>query len=156
MSDSEQNRPESGSRFSRLSRTASFWILLALVPLLFFQMFSSGGNAGVEFTYTEFREQLASGNIREVTIVDARSVEGELRTPVNRDGEDMSRFVCMLPGEVTDGLLEELQARNVIISARPARTPVIERVFAFLPWILMAGIWIWFVRSLQSGGNRAF
>ena len=156
MSDSEQNRPESGSRFSRLSRTASFWILLALVPLLFFQIFSSGGNAGVEFTYTEFREQLASGNIREVTIVDGRSVEGELRTPVNRDGEDLSRFVCMLPGEVNDGLLEELQARNVIIGARPASTPVMERVFAFLPWILMAAIWIWFVRSLQSGGNRAF
>ena len=156
MSDSEQNRPDSGSRFSRLSRTASFWILLALVPLLFFQIFSPGGNAGVELTYTELREQLASGNIREVTIVDARSVEGELRTPVNRDGEDMSRFVSMLPGEITDGLLDEFQARNVVISARPARVPVMERVFAFLPWILMAGIWIWFVRSLQSGGNRAF
>ncbi len=156
MPDSEQKQPDSGSRFSRLSRTASFWILLALVPLLFMQIFGSGGNAGVEFTYTEFREQLASGNIREVTIVDSRSVEGELRTPVNRDGETTSRFVSMLPGEVTDGLLEELQARNVVIGARPARVPVMERVFAFLPWILMAGIWIWFVRSLQSGGNRAF
>ena len=156
MSDSEQKRPEPGSRFSRLSRTASFWILLALVPLLFMQLFGSGSNAGIEFTYTEFREQLASGNIREVTIVESRSVEGELRTPVNRDGENTSRFVSMLPGEITDGLLEELQARNVVIGARPASTPVIERVFAILPWILMAGIWIWFVRSLQSGGNRAF
>ena len=139
-----------------MSRTASFWILLALVPLLFMQLFGSGSNAGVEFTYTEFHEQLASGNIREVTIVDSRSVEGELRTPVSRDGENMSRFVSMLPGDVTDGLLEELQARNVVIGARPASTPVMERVFSILPWILMAGIWIWFVRSLQSGGNRAF
>ncbi len=156
MSDSEQKRPESGSRFSRLSRTASFWILLALVPLLFMQLFGSGSSAGVELSYTEFREQLASGNVREVTIVDSRSVEGELRTPLSREGESVDRFVSMLPGEVTDGLLEELQARNVVIAARAARTPVIERVFAFLPWILMAGIWIWFVRSLQSGGNRAF
>ena len=156
MSDTEQNRPDPGSRFSKLSRTASFWILLALVPLLFMQIFGSGSGAGVELTYTEFREQLASGNVREVTIVESRTVEGELVTPVSRDGENMSRFVSMLPGEITDGLIEELQARNVVIGARAARTPVIERVFAILPWILMAGIWIWFVRSLQSGGNRAF
>ena len=156
MSDSEQNRPDSGSRFSRLSRTASFWILLALVPLLFMQLIGGRGNAGAEFTYTQFREQLASGNIRRVMIVDSRSVEGQLRTPVNLDGEDVSSFVSMLPGEITDGLLDELQARGVVIEARPARTPVMERVFAFLPWILMAAIWIWFVRSLQSGGNRAF
>jgi cell division protease FtsH len=156
MSDSEQNQPDPGSRFSRLSRTASFWILLVLVPLLILQIFSPGSNSGVEFTFTEFREQLSSGNVREVTVIESRSVEGELRTPVNRDGEDMGRFVTMLPGEITDGLIDELQARNVVIRARAARTPVIERVFGILPWILMAAIWIWFVRSLQSGGNRAF
>ena len=156
MSEPEQNRPDPGSRFSRLSRTASFWILLVLVPLLILQIFSPGSNSGVEFTFTEFREQLSSGNVREVTVIESRSVEGELRTPVNRDGEDMSRFVTMLPGEITDGLIDELQSRNVVIRARAARTPVIERVFGILPWILMAAIWIWFVRSLQSGGNRAF
>ena len=156
MSEPEQKRPDPGSRFSRLSRTASFWILLVLVPLLILQLFSPGSNSGVEFTFTEFREQLSSGNVREVTVIESRSVEGELRTPMNRDGEDMSRFVTMLPGEITDGLIDELQARNVVIRARAARTPVIERVFGILPWILMAAIWIWFVRSLQSGGNRAF
>ena len=156
MSDTEQNRPEPGNRFSKLSRTASFWILLALVPLLFMQIFGSGSGAGAELTYTEYREQLAAGNVREVTIVESRTVEGELITPLSRDGENMSRFVSMLPGEITDGQIEELQSRNVVIRARAARTPVIERVFAILPWILMAAIWIWFVRSLQSGGNRAF
>ena len=157
MSDSEQqNRPEPGSRFSRMSRTASFWILLILAPLLLLQIFNPRTNSGVEFTYTEFREQLSSGNIRAVTIIEARSVEGELRTPVNRDGEDLGRFTTMLPGEITDGLIDELGSGGVIVSARAAKTPLMERVFALLPWILMAGIWIWFVRSLQSGGNRAF
>ena len=156
MSDSEQNRPDPGSKFSRLSRTASFWILLILAPVLLLQVFGPRTNPGVELTYTEFREQLASGNIREVTVIESRSVEGELRTPVSRDGEDLGRFATMLPGGVPEGLLDELQSRNVVIRAEAARTPFIERVFAILPWILMAGIWIWFVRSLQSGGNRAF
>ena len=157
MSDPEQSRPDPpGARWSRLSRTASFWILLILTPILAMQFFRGQDEPAAEFTYTEFRSQLASGNIHEITVIESQKVEGELRTPINREGQDLARFTTMLPGDITAELLEELETSNVVITAEAEQTAWWALLVSTLPWILIFAFWIWIFRSMQSGGNRAF
>ncbi len=157
MSDRDLNRNEPpGTRWSRLSRTASFWILLILLPVLAVQLFKAQEEPAAEFTYTEFRGQLASGNIHEVTVIEGRRIEGELRTPVNREGQDLNHFRTMLPGEIQESLLTELENQKVIIRAKVEQTAWWTLLFSALPWILIFAFWIWIFRSMQTGGNRAF
>ncbi len=149
-------RNNQGSPWSRLSRTASFWILILLLPLLTYNFLRAREEPSAEFSYTEFREQLASGNIVEVTVIEGQRVTGELKVPVNREGTDLARFHTMLPGEIDADLLRDLEAGNVVINAQPEQRTWWGPLLSFLPWIALIAIWIWILRAMQSGGNRAF
>jgi cell division protease FtsH len=156
MADKEPIRPDPDeSRWARLSKTAAFWMLMVLVFLMALQFVRGQDESAAEFSYTEFESQLASGNIHEVTVIE-RKIEGELRAPVMRDGQELIRFETMLPGEVTDGLLERMASQDVIVNAEAAEPGWGTFLIGALPWLLFIAFWIWIFRTMQGGGNRAF
>ena len=155
MPDNQPNRPDPDNRVGRLSKNAAFLMMMALMLLLAIQMVRGQGEALADFTYTEFREHLAEGRVHSVTFRD-RQVEGELTQPVMRDGQEFTEFETRLPGEVTDGLLDELDERNVIVEAEPTETGWGTLLLTALPWLLFIAFWIWIFRTMQGGGNRAF
>ena len=85
MADREPQQNEPGNnRLSRISRTASFWVLLVLLSIVAMQMFRGQERRPPEFSYSQFKEQLEAGNIDSVVVVQGNRVEGELRSPVQR------------------------------------------------------------------------
>jgi len=157
MAEREPNRQEpQGSRWSRVSRQASFWILLLLIPVLGVNLLRGQEETSTEFSYTEFRAQLSEGNVHEVTVVDGRRVTGELRAPVTRDGQEQIRFQAVLPGEIHESLLREMEEAGVLISAEEDTQAWWGVLIGVLPWLLFIAFWIWIFRTMQSGGNRAF
>jgi cell division protease FtsH len=130
-------------------------MMMALMLLLAIQVVRGQEDPSAEFTYTEFRAHLRDGDIYKVTFLD-RAVEGELTQPVNIDGQNYVFFETRLPGEVTDGLLDELRDREVIVSAEQPEAGWGTFLLTALPWLLFIAFWIWIFRTMQGGGNRAF
>ena len=155
MPENQPNRPDPENRVGRLSKNAAFLMMMALMLLLAIQMVRGQGELIADFTYTEFREHLTDGRVYKVIFRD-RQLEGELTQPVIREGQEFTRFETRLPGEVTDGLLEELAQRDVIIEAEPTDTGWGTLLLTALPWLLFIAFWIWIFRTMQGGGNRAF
>ena len=55
-----------------------------------------------------------------------------------------------------EGLANKLIERNVVVSARePATSPWAALLYSWAPILLMIGFWIFFMRQMQSGGNKA-
>ena len=155
----EQNplrTPDDGSKMTRVSRTGAFWLLLVLVAALLVQLMRGQEEAAIEFTYTEFRAQLDAGNILEVTVVESRRIEGELRAPRMEEGREFQNFSTMLPGEITAELLADLEQHDVEISGQLETRGWGTLLVGFLPWVLFIAFWIWIFRTMQGGGNRAF
>ena len=155
MPDNQPNRPDPDNRVGRLSKNAAFLMMMALMLLLAIQMVRGQGEVVADFTYTEFREHLAEGRVHSVIFRD-RQLEGELTQPVVREGQEYTQFETRLPGEVTDGPLEELAQRDVIVEAEPTDTGWGTLLLTALPWLLFIAFWIWIFRTMQGGGNRAF
>ncbi|MEQ9398342.1 MAG: ATP-dependent zinc metalloprotease FtsH [Longimicrobiales bacterium] len=156
MPDKDPIRPDPGSRWARLSKTAAFWMLMVLIFLMAMQFVRGQDDAAATFNNTEFMSQLSSGNVHKVTVIGDRRVEGELRAPVMREGQELTRFETVLPGDVTDGLLQQLRDQDVIIEAEQAEQGWGTFLIAALPWLLFIAFWIWIFRTMQGGGNRAF
>ncbi|MBI4541371.1 MAG: ATP-dependent metallopeptidase FtsH/Yme1/Tma family protein [Gemmatimonadetes bacterium] len=156
MPEREPNRSEQGSRWARLSKTASFWILLFLLPVLLVQMLRPRQQAGAEFTYTQFMEQLEAGNIHEVTIVEGERIEGELKSPAEVNGVETARFHAMLPVRDSEALIQRLEGKGVVIKAEQERQHWWGLLGSLLPWILIFGFWFWIFRQMQVGGAKAF
>jgi cell division protease FtsH len=157
MSDREPQKNDAGdNRFSKVSRTASFWVLLVLMTVILLQVMGREDEEYAEFSYTEYNEQLDAGNIHEVTVIAGRQVEGELRAPIMEEGVEVVRFRSNLPGEITEGQIALLEDQGVIISAEGERQGWGTFFLTALPWLLFLAFWIWIFRTMQGGGNKAF
>jgi cell division protease FtsH len=141
---------------NRFSRTGAFWLLLVLMTALAFQFMRGQEDVAIEFTYTEFKSQLDADNLLEVTIVESRMIEGELRAPRIEEGQEFQKFTVMLPGEITAELLAELEQHEIEISGKLETRGWGTLLLGALPWLLFIAFWIWIFRTMQGGGNRAF
>ncbi len=148
--------PDDGSKMTRVSRTGAFWLMAVLMAVLLLQVMTGTEDAAIEFTYTEFKTQLEDDNILEVTVVESRRIEGELRAPHMEDGREFRNFLTMLPGEISADLLADLEQRNVEISGKMDTPGWGTILVQALPWVLFIAFWIWIFRTFQGGGNRAF
>ena len=155
--DAKPEKAGGGSRFSGVSRAASFWIFLALMSILAFQFMRQGEDDGGELPLSGFHREIDAENILKVTFFGESRVEGELKNTITLpSGVDVHEFrTDLVPGAAV-GLEEKLRAQDVEITARPQGTAWWGVLIGFLPWLLIIAFWIWIVRSIQSGGNKAF
>jgi cell division protease FtsH len=107
--------------------------------------------------YTDFVRELEGGNVVEVTIVE-RDLVGKLNEPsevTNVRGERVSfqEFRTYTPEDPQ--LVAKLLEAGVKVRARaPSNLPTI--LVSILPWLLIVGVWVLFMRRMSSGQDRAF
>jgi cell division protease FtsH len=149
-------KDDGASRWTRNSRTLSFWVLFVLVSILLVQLLSPQRPDSEKLSYTQVRTQLAQGNIQAVTIKDGKLVEGELRSPVTVDGAEIRNFTMTLPIRDPESFVAALEAANVAITGEESSQNWWMMLVGILPWILILGIWIFMLRQMQAGGSKAF
>src|SRR5262245_37979570 len=83
--------------WGRLSKPVAFWMIVILVPVIFFQLTAKRGAEAPEIPYSDFIAALDRGNIRSVEIEDLRDVRGEFKSPERIGAHDVIRFSVQLP-----------------------------------------------------------
>ncbi len=156
MANNNPLRPDNGSPWARLSKTAAFWILMILMFVVALQLVRGPRRPAAAFTFSEFLAQFEAGNIHKVTFQGEATIEGELRAPVQRDGQDLVRFTATLPPGAEDGLADRLYQSGVLIEAEEQQPGWGAYLLGALPWLLFIAFWLWIFRTMQGGGNRAF
>ncbi|MGD2070235.1 MAG: ATP-dependent zinc metalloprotease FtsH [Gemmatimonadota bacterium] len=156
MADQGPTKNDQDRGLGRHSRTFALWVLIFLMSLLAIQFVRGQDESVADFTYTEFENQLENGNVHSVTIFDGSRMEGELRAPVQRDGQETVKFETHIPLEGGGDLLSRLRDQDVEIDAEGEQTGWGSILIGFLPWVLFIAFWIWIFRTMQGGGNRAF
>jgi cell division protease FtsH len=128
------------------------WMVLILVGVLIWQFQFSQQRPESDFSFSDFRTRVLGHQIAEVTFR-GNEITGTL---VPTGGETTGRaFRTYAPPNV-DGLIAELETANVIINARQeTASPWTTMLIAWLPLLLMIGFWIFIMRQMQSGGNKA-
>jgi cell division protease FtsH len=96
-------------------------------------------------------QDIEAGRVGKVTITGSEIV-GEYNQPTP-DGQP-KRFLTYAPAY--DDLVKDLRRYNVAIEARKPREPTyLVTILSWLPMLALIGIWIFFMRQMQSGGNKA-
>jgi cell division protease FtsH len=126
------------------------------------QLVMNPGSQERPITYTTFERQMEDGNLAEVTVIDSREIRGRLLEPQvlpleSGANEEVEKFVTTLPFSDPE-LVERIATANPDTEIRGETSGVNwwGAVLTYLPFILLIGIWLFFLRQMQSGGNRAF
>ncbi len=147
-------------RSSRTLRNLSLWVIIVLLVLFAFQLYTGRNQDEREVSYSWFLEQVEAGNIKKVTVGE-REMRGELTLPatIRIDGNpvETTKFRLWVPApdpELPEKILELNPGAEV--RGQPASTNWVTALVSWLPLLVFLGIWIFFMRQMQSGGNRAF
>ena len=123
-----------------------FWISAGILVIILWSLIQSPAAAKRELTFSEFMLEAERGSIEEVTIQDSQ-VRGKLR-----DGQP---FKTVRDISYTD-LIKILRDNSVnIIVKDTSRSPIFTILMGWFPILLIILFWVFFMRQMQSGGNKA-
>jgi cell division protease FtsH len=136
---------------SNFGRNLALWVIIALLLVALFNLFqpSSQRTMATQVAYSDFLNEVNNGQVRDVTI-QGRVVTGQLT-----DGRTFQTFLPQDSGAVT---VQRLTERGVRVVAKPEESdvnPIFHYLLSWFPMLLLIGVWIFFMRQMQSGGGRA-
>jgi cell division protease FtsH len=135
---------------NNLGRNAALWLVLALLLIAAFNMFSpsSQKSGQMDISYNELIDHAEKQNIEEV-LLRGNTITGKLR-----NGQIFSMHIP----QQTTGLADRLVEKGVRVKVAPAdeNSPSLMQVlFSWFPIILLVGGWIFLLRHMQSGSGKA-
>jgi len=133
-----------------MNRNLALWIIIGLFLVAIFNLFQTPPSHKQHTTiaYSTLLHDAKEGRVKKVHIR-GHMATGEL--------EDGSNFAATIPANNTS-LADRLSDLGVFVDVENAEDemPSFFQIFlGWLPMILLIGVWIFFMRQMQSGGNKA-
>jgi cell division protease FtsH len=129
-------------------KTLIFWVVLVCLAVLLFAVVRSGqGPTEKQISFTQFLNDVEQGQVKEVTI-SGNEVHGLYKAP----NQGLRTFV---PTNYPD-LYNDLIKNNVAVSIKDNSSGNwISILLNASPFIVLLAFWIFMMRQMQSGGNKA-
>ena len=129
-----------------------FWMVLIVVGALIWNFSNNLQRSETPMNFTAFLQHVDKGEVSSVTMT-GNEITGVLTTSATGDGN--SKFRVYAPAQF-EGLANRLNDRGVTITAKPETTsPWATLLYSWAPILLMIGFWLFIMRQMQSGGNKA-
>jgi cell division protease FtsH len=127
-------------------RSIIFWIAAGIIIIVLYTLLQTPGAIKREINFSDFMDEVEKGNINEVTITGSQ-LKGNFT-----DGQ---AFKSVAPPQYDD-FVKILREQNVIITVKDAnRNPWFSYLFTWFPILILILFWVFFMRQMQSGGNKA-
>ena len=129
-----------------LVKNLVIWTIIAVVIMSLFTGVGGRNTASQEYNYTDFMQQVQTGQVEEVTI-SGREISGSFKS-----GET---FMTYSPETDNSALIGELLKGKVRISGKaPEKQSFLAQIFIhWFPFLLLIGVWIFFMRQMQGGAG---
>jgi cell division protease FtsH len=135
-------------------RTILFWLLMVVLAVFLWEMASKGGQSAKddEPPFTQFLAKVQNGNVKDVTII-LSPTSAELQGEYREGGR--FRNVTVANTAIPD-ITKSLQDHNVLYNYKEAKNPDwLSWLGTMAPLILLVLFWVFMMRQMQAGGNKA-
>src|SRR5690242_18194098 len=147
------NLPRCHWRVLFMNETAKnvlLWVIIAVVLFTVFESFNPRSSRSSDLAYSAFVQNVSSGNVSSATISadQPATISGKLK-----DGSAF-RTVAPMLGFSTNAVVKQMQDQGVEVRQDPSEGfSLIGLLISWLPVLLIVGVFIWFMRQMQSGGG---
>jgi cell division protease FtsH len=135
-------------------KNMAVWVVLLLMMILLVTVLRQGQQSPRELTYSQLLEHLEAGKVREL-VLEEGNVSGRLE---DADAAFTSYVPELLYGEFATALRTLSEAHPEIpITTRPKRESSVwqQMLIWWVPFLVLIGLWVFFVRQMQAGGGKA-
>ena len=127
-------------------KNLALWIVITLMMIMLYNLFNQQQFSETNISYSEFLAMVDSERVADVVIQGQELIV----TDTNRN-----TFKVYAPQD--SDLIKFLRNKGVSISAKPpSESPwYMSILVSWFPMIVLIGVWIFFMRQMQSGGGKA-
>lgn len=127
-------------------KSAIIWIVFVLMMILAFNVVTTPKSVE-KIKFSDFMDDVKNNRVEEVTIKQPENlIIGTLK-----DGTKFKSYAADYPD-----LVKILDDKGVIITAEPEQQPwYLNLLFSFGPILLLVVLWLFFMKQMQAGGNKA-
>ena len=132
---------------NNMGRNLVLWLVIGLLLIALFNLFqgSTSRTGESELAFSDFMSEVERRTVTDVEI------RGNTITGTLQDGRHFTTYAPEDPN-----LVSKLQDNGVRITAAPEEDSMLFSILvSWFPMLLLIGVWIFFMRQMQSGGGRA-
>ena len=132
-------------------KTVLLWVVIIVLVLLLWSLFQTTKGTNEQIPFSTFIERVNQGAVDKVTI---RGDEVRGETKQNAPG-GKHEFRTAVPANYP-AMIDLLRQKQVTIEIEPQHdAPFITALITWAPVLFLIGLWIFFMRQMQAGGNKA-
>ena len=132
-------------------KTLLLWTAIFVVVSLLWNKLVPSQAEQTSLTFSEFMTRVQEGQVPEVTIVDDHERQGKLI----ENGEERE-FSIDLPMQADTEFVQKLDEAGIEVKGdRTDESPLLTILLTWAPFLLIIALWIFFMRQMQTGGNKA-
>ena len=137
---------------SNFGRNLALWVVIALLLVVLFNLFQPNPNTSSNppRAYSDFIADVNGGKVKEV-LIQGRVITGRaVMGPMNEE----RKFQTYAPEDPS--LVQRLTDKGITVVAQKEdhETPLLSVLLSWFPMLLLIGVWVFFMRQMQSGGGR--
>jgi cell division protease FtsH len=135
-----------GVNLNQFYKNLALWLVISLMMILVYNLFNKPKPAQDKINYSDFIAAVDAGKVTSV------SIQGSDLKGKYTDGKDFKTFKPEDP-QLTQKLLE----KKIVVTAsrEEEKFSWFNMFISWFPLILLVGVWIFFMRQMQSGGGKA-
>ena len=132
-------------------KTVLLWVVIIVLVLLLWSLFQTTKGTNENIPFSTFIDRVNQGVVEKVKIR-GEEVSGETRQ--NAPG-GKHEFRTAVPTNYP-AMIDLLKTKGVTIEIEPQHdAPFITALITWAPVLFLIGLWIFFMRQMQAGGNKA-
>ena len=128
-------------------KTALLWVVIIVLVFVLWSLFQTTKGTTEPMAFSDFLSHVKQDKVDSV-VIRGNEIRGELKTGPRKD------FRTYSPNY--DDLVPLLDQHNVKIEAEePRDNSFVTALVTWAPFLFLIGLWIFFMRQMQAGGNKA-
>ncbi|HKO57885.1 MAG TPA: ATP-dependent metallopeptidase FtsH/Yme1/Tma family protein, partial [Thermoanaerobaculia bacterium] len=132
-------------------KTALLWVVIIVLVFLLWSLFQQTKGTSEQIPYNKFMDWVAQGQVEKITMR-GDEIRGETRG--NQPGGKKEFHLTVPPSY--PATIDLLRQKGVNIEVEPkGDAPFITALITWAPVLFLIGLWIFFMRQMQAGGNKA-
>lgn len=140
-----------------LGHRIAFIILLITLGFFMWKQMNSEKTSYAEVTYTDFTKMVKE-NLLDSAEIRNGTFYGKFKSPqvIEKNGEKVTfEGIEVEIGDFDQAFLKNLVDQGINLKIRPEKTWM-NLLISTLPWVLLFGIWLFFLRQMQGGSKGVF
>jgi cell division protease FtsH len=130
-------------------KTALLWVVIIVLVFVLWSLFQTAKSTTEDLNFSKFLDELEAGNIASVTIRGSE-IRGERNTASGKK-EFTTRMLANY-----EGIIPALREKNISFDVEePRDNSLLTALITWAPVLFLFGLWIFFMRQMQAGGNKA-